>query len=887
VAVGFVVMVGWCADVAILKSVAPVLASMKVNTALSFVLSGCSLVLAGSRTRGGARPRVGGLATALVVVLVALLTLAEYALAVDFGMDQLFVRDSPNSVATPFPGRMAFITALTFLLVGTALLLLHAGRAPLVGQAFTVAAFLLAFLCCLSYLYGVTSLQAVAPFSSVAVHTAVAFLVVSFGLLAAAPDRGLSGLLASEGVGGSITRQLLPAALVVPVLIGALRLAGQRAGWYGTEFGAALSALSSVVFCGGLVCWTALAVQRAEARRKIADDALSQSERRYRLLLEGVPQLVWTCSPDGRCDYLSRQWVEYTGLPEAAGLGLGWLEVVHPDDRPGLLGRWEQSARTGGPFDVEFRLRGGSGGYRWFKTRAVLFRDEGGAEKWFGTNTDIDDRKRAEVELHALNANLESRVAERTRALRESEARFRAIFHAQFQFIGLLSPSGVVLEANEAALSAAGASKESVIGRPFWETVWWAHDPAQQGRLREAVARAASGRQVRFEASHPTSGGGLMWVDFSLTPFHDEGGDVVLLIPEGRDVTERKRAEEALRAQEERYRGLLEDQTEVVCRFRADGTILFVNAVYCRTFGRSAGELVGARWAPVAHPDDVPRIEAELAALSAGRPIVRVENRVFDAAGRVRWMEFVNRGFFGPGGELVEVQSVGRDVTDRRQVEEKLRKSLDEKEVLLKEIHHRVKNNLQIVSTLLDLQSEHTADPGALEMFRESRGRVRSMALIHERLYGSQDMARVNFAEYVRRLADDLYRTYKTTGDRVRLEVDVDIPPLPVDVAIPCGLILNELLSNCFKHAFAGSAGGSVRVALRWEDGCNVLVVADTGSGFPPGLDFRDTTSFGLQLVNTLVRQLHGGIDLAAGRGTTFTIRFPTARGDRRQESLP
>jgi PAS domain S-box-containing protein len=155
--------------------------------------------------------------------------------------------------------------------------------------------------------------------------------------------------------------------------------------------------------------------------------------------------------------------------------------------------------------------------------------------------------RESEERFRQLNATLEQQVEDRTQALRESEQRFRAIFHSQFQFIGLLSPSGVVLEANRAALMSAGVSEEAVLGKPFWETAWWTHDAAQQDRLRDAIRRAAGGEQVRFEASHPTEGGALMWVDFSLTPFCDDSGAVVLLIPEGRDITRRKRVEEELR----------------------------------------------------------------------------------------------------------------------------------------------------------------------------------------------------------------------------------------------------------------------------------------------------------------------------------------------------
>ncbi len=164
-------------------------------------------------------------------------------------------------------------------------------------------------------------------------------------------------------------------------------------------------------------------------------------------------------------------------------------------------------------------------------------------------------------------------------------------------------------------------------------------------------------------------------------------------------------------------------------------------------------------------------------------------------------------------------------------------------------------------------------------MFKESQGRVRSMARIHERLYRSRNLAHVDFADYVRQLADDLYHAYKVSHDEIVLDVDVDVPRMSIDMAIPCGLLINELMSNALKHAFADATEGRLRVALRRiADNTHVLSVADTGAGFPAGVDFRDTLSFGLQLVNTLVKQLNGEIELKTDRGTEFTVTFPTMR---------
>jgi PAS domain S-box-containing protein len=216
-----------------------------------------------------------------------------------------------------------------------------------------------------------------------------------------------------------------------------------------------------------------------------------------------------------------------------------------------------------------------------------------------------------------------------------------------------------------------------------------------------------------------------------------------------------------------------------------------------------------------------------------------------------------------------------QEIAERKRMEEQIKASLEEKEVLLKEIHHRVKNNLQVISSLLYLQSKNLKDKQTLEMFQESHNRVRSMALIHERLYQSQDLARIDFAEYVRSLANYLFRSYGVNTGVIQLKINMDDVSLGIDTAIPCGLIINELVSNSLKHAFPDGGGGKVRIELRADDGQFTLMVSDDGVGLPEDLDFRNAQSLGLQLVNNLsVAQLEGTIELDRCGGTAFRIMF-------------
>ena len=223
--------------------------------------------------------------------------------------------------------------------------------------------------------------------------------------------------------------------------------------------------------------------------------------------------------------------------------------------------------------------------------------------------------------------------------------------------------------------------------------------------------------------------------------------------------------------------------------------------------------------------------------------------------------------------ELAEANlALQAEVAERKRVETELRLSLKEKEVLLKEIHHRVKNNLQIISSLLNLQAGYLQDPQALEVFRDSESRVRSMALIHEKLYRSNNLAQIDLGEYIRELATSLFRSQNASGRGITLNVEADEVFLDVEAAVPGGLILNELISNALKHAFPNGRAGEIGVRLSAADGRLTLVVTDNGRGFPPDLDFRATESLGLQLVNILVGQLNGAIELNSQGGTEFRI---------------
>jgi PAS domain S-box-containing protein len=226
-------------------------------------------------------------------------------------------------------------------------------------------------------------------------------------------------------------------------------------------------------------------------------------------------------------------------------------------------------------------------------------------------------------------------------------------------------------------------------------------------------------------------------------------------------------------------------------------------------------------------------------------------------------------------GNVVGILGTFGDITERKQADEKIKASLKEKDVLLKEIHHRVKNNLQIISSLLKLQSSSIKDKHTLEMFKDSQSRIRTMALIHEKLYQSQDISRVNFVEYISNLAANLFRSYELVTTAINPIINVENIFLEIDVAVPCGLIINEIVSNSLKYAFPDRRKGEIQIHLYFFNEHEIkLIVSDNGIGLPKYLDFKNTETLGLQLVSNLVEQLEGTIEVNGNSGTEFIIKF-------------
>jgi len=459
--------------------------------------------------------------------------------------------------------------------------------------------------------------------------------------------------------------------------------------------------------------------------------------------------------------------------------------------------------------------------------------------------------------------------------LRESEATARALINSPVDSVFLIEPDGTILDVNETVAKRTGRSAGELTGRPIHELV----PPGlakSRGEQIDKVARL--GVSVRFEDERDGR-----WYDHSYHPIADVHGKVVRIAIVARDITERKRAEEALGKVLTEKRIIL-DNLAIGVLFAVERKIVWMNDRLARMFGIAANEVAGAGTEQF-YPDreSYLKIEREGYSRLAEGKTYATEMQMKKRDGALIWCGLVGQAV-NPGRLEEGTIWLLEDVTDRRMVDERLQQSLKEKEVLLKEIHHRVKNNMQVIYSLLNLQARGIADKSIRAMFEESRNRVSSMALIHEKLYGSKDLAHIDFKGYLQSLVSGIADTYK----RHDVVFDLDMEPVALDVntGIPCGLIVNELVSNSLKYAFPEGRKGTITVGLgkNSEDGY-VLTVADNGIGFPAEVDFRNTSSLGLKLVNVLTRQIHGTIELSGGlsrtEGTRFRMTFSGHSGNK------
>jgi PAS domain S-box-containing protein len=589
--------------------------------------------------------------------------------------------------------------------------------------------------------------------------------------------------------------------------------------------------------------------------RKQAEESLRWSQRQYQELVASVDGIVWEA--DARTcafSFVSPQAERLLGYPVGLWLAEPGFRAnhIHPDDRDRAV---EACAATGERrnHDFEYRMLAADGRVVWVRDIVTGVTEGGKVTRLRGIMTDITAWKHAEE------------------ALRHGHSLLNAVVEVISDAIYVKDLQGRYLMINAACAGFLGMTVGEVVGRDDRDLFPPETARVVMDRDRQVMT---TGERVTFEETVTAAGVTRTYLS-TKGAYRDPHGKVTGLIGISRDITAQKRAEQALRDSEQRFRTFVDHATDTFFLHDTRGKILDANQRACESLGYTRDELVGMTPADF-DPDATPaRYEMIGRALEAGEVIAfdshhrRKDGSVFPVEVRI--------GPFWQAGRRLGV-SLARDITARKRAEEQLRASLREKDVLLKEVHHRVKNNLQLISSLLALQAGTLTDPAAAALV-ESQNRVRAMALVHEHLYRSGDLASVRLAGHVEALCAELYRSHGVDPGRVTLDLRVADLTLDLDRSIRCGLVVNELVSNALKHAFPGSRPGRVGVQLDARpEGCYTLTVADNGVGLPPAFDPGRCDSLGLQLVCDLAAQLGGSLTWSRNGGTAVTVRFPRDR---------
>ena len=367
----------------------------------------------------------------------------------------------------------------------------------------------------------------------------------------------------------------------------------------------------------------------------------------------------------------------------------------------------------------------------------------------------------------------------------------------------------------------------------------------------------------------------------SVSLVRDGAGQPLYFVSQIENITARKRAVEQLRASWKEISDLKTalDEHAIVAITDTRGKITYANDKFCAISRYSRAELLGQDHRLIKSGHHSGEFIGNLWTTIAQGRIWRDEMKNKAKDGSFYWVDTTIMPFLDEAGKPFQYIAIGTDITESKMAEEKIAQSLREKEALLREIHHRVKNNMQVISSILQLQTKYIKDPALLDVFKDCQGRIRTMWLIHEKLYRSEGLAQVDFKEYLESLVGLLLRSQTPKGVTLRNELQIAPLNLDVDTAIPLGLIANELVCNCLKHAFTGRPAGHMRISLSKLDHNRLqLEVSDDGKGLPPGFDPDKTSSLGVRLVKILSGQINGKMEFKGDAGTRFTIGFDVAR---------
>lgn len=585
--------------------------------------------------------------------------------------------------------------------------------------------------------------------------------------------------------------------------------------------------------------------QTAQARQYTA--GLLKAKDEWEKTFDTIPDIVTIIDSQYRIVRANKALAQKLGVPKEELVGKFCYNLLHNTEQPPSHCPHHKTINAATEHVEEFYAENLKAYYIISST--PLFDSQGRVSGIVEIAHDITGRKRSE------------------KALYESEKKYRDMFESATDAIFILDLDGNFIDVNSIAYSRLGYSKEEMLSMHISQL-----DPPQfAAKVPGRMAQLRDHGFAIFDSAHIRKDGTVMPVEVNARLYDYEGKKVYFSFI--RDITERKQVENELDRSHKSLLSVLDGIEAIV--YVADiqtHELLFVNQFTKQLFGDITGNIC---WQALqsGQSGTCSFCSNDKLLTPEGKP-AGVYHWEFQNTVNGRWYDIHDRAIYWTDNRIVRLE-IAIDETERKSIEDRLRASLEEKEILLREIHHRVKNNMTVIYSLLDLQSKFAYERHDRQMLNDAKARIKAMALIHEKLYRSPNLAKIDFSDYLRDILNNIFMSYVQDPGRIALKIEVHDIALVIDDAIPCGLIINELVSNTLRHAFPEGRKGEITVGMRSYDNDMIeLIVEDNGIGLPSDLDSRKKASMGLGLVDALVNQLHGKIELHKEEGTRFRITF-------------
>lgn len=624
----------------------------------------------------------------------------------------------------------------------------------------------------------------------------------------------------------------------------------------------------------------------------LVEQQIKERERILSTLFSHLPGMAFRCSVDDQwtMQVVSKGCENITGYTRDELINnkvVAFVDLIHKDYRSYTVKEIVKDISPDGTFSFEYKINAKNGDEKWVWEQGEVVKDtEGNIVAFEGYMTDLTSRKnieeqrlRAEI-AEKENKELEEEIAKR-RAAQEELAKAQelnnSIIDSSLDMILATDKAGNITQVSPSVERNFGYKETELIGKNGLILY------SNKSFFKNVYESLEASGEFSGEIENITKDGEIFTSYLSASILKDKNGNEIGSMGVSRDITQLKKAEKELKTQTTKLESIFESSANMM--------IYTIDADFkMSSFNRKFEQLAKIKFDYQVNLNDdfidfiKPNVKGEhheslmkyYRDAMEGKPC-EFEGPMLDKNGNTIWIET----FLSPitvDQKTNEIACLAHEITDKKIAEKQLKQSLSEKEVLLKEVHHRVKNNLQVISSILNLQSSYVKDNNTLNILRESQNRIKSMSFIHESLYQNTNFSAIKFSEYIDKLSRNLVNTY-AFGKNIELKSDLDPVAVSLDQAIPCGLILNELISNALKYAFIGKPEGVVELTLKEEeiDGKEtkvIITVKDNGIGMPLSFDVDNADSLGLQLVYTLIDQLEGTINVDTQKGTKYLITF-------------